>query len=85
MIVGADNLSLEAFPLELESDYIPVHTYLLAEQGVPIVELVDLEDLSRERIYEFAFNGGPLKFRGSDAVPIRPIAWPLTQSITLKE
>ena len=74
MIVGADNLSLEAFPSELEDDYVPVHTYLLAEQGTPILELVYLEDLSRDRIYEFAFVGGSLKFRGADAAPIRPIA-----------
>lgn len=79
MIIGADNLSLEAFPSELESDYVPVHTYLLAEQGVPILELVNLEDLSRDRIYEFAFVGGSLKFRGADAAPIRPIALPLMQ------
>jgi len=77
MIVGADNLSLEAFPSELEDDYVPVHTYLLAEQGTPILELVYLEDLSRDRIYEFAFVGGSLKFRGADAAPIRPIALPL--------
>jgi kynurenine formamidase len=77
MIVGADNLSLEAFPSELEDDYVPVHTYLLAEQGTPILELVYLEDLSRDRVYEFAFVGGSLKLRGADAAPIRPIALPL--------
>lgn len=77
MIVGADNLSLEAFPSELSSDYVPVHTYLLAEQGAPILELVNLEALSRDRVYEFAFIGGALKLRGADAAPIRPIAFAL--------
>ena len=77
MIVGADNLSLEAFPSELETDYVPVHTYLLAEQGTPIIELAYLEDLSRDKVYEFAFIGGSLKLRGADAAPIRPIAIPL--------
>lgn len=77
MIVGADNLSLEAFPSELESDYVPVHTYLLAEQGTPILELVYLEALSRDKVYEFAFIGASLKLRGADAAPIRPIALPL--------
>jgi kynurenine formamidase len=37
MIVGADNLSFEAFPSELATDYVPLHTYLLAEQGAPII------------------------------------------------
>ncbi len=77
MIVGADNLSLEAFPSELETDYVPVHTYLLAQQGTPILELVNLEELSRDQVYEFAFIGGSLKFRGADAAPIRPIAIPV--------
>lgn len=77
MIVGADNLSFEAFPSEVEGNYVPLHTYLLAEQGAPILELVYLEDLSRDRIYEFAFIGGSLKLRGSDAAPLRPIAFPL--------
>jgi len=77
MIVGADNLSFEAFPSELEDDYVPLHTYLLAQQGVPILELVYLEDLSKDAIYEFVFIGGSLKLRGADAAPIRPIAIPV--------
>ena len=77
MIVGADNLSFEAFPSELETDYVPVHTYLLAEQGAPIVELAYLEELSHDKVYEFAFLGGSLKLRGADAAPLRPIAVPV--------
>lgn len=77
MIVGADNLSFEAFPSQDENNYLPVHTYLLAEQGAPIMELVFLDDLSKDKVYEFAFIGGSLKLRGSDAAPIRPIAIPL--------
>ena len=80
MIVGADNLSFEAFPSEIDTDYVPVHTYLLAEHGVPIIELVDLEGLARDRVYEFAFVGGSLKLRGADAAPMRPIALPLLPS-----
>ncbi|WP_429818598.1 cyclase family protein [Ensifer sp. B1-9] len=77
MVVGADNLSFEAFPAETEDNYIPVHTYLLAQQGAPIIELINLEELSKDRIYEFAFVGASLKFRGADAAPIRPVAFPL--------
>ncbi len=77
MIVGADNLSFEAFPSELEDDYVPLHTYLLAQQGAPIIELIYLEDLSKDKVYEFAFIGGSLKLRGADAAPIRPIAIPV--------
>jgi kynurenine formamidase len=76
MIVGADNLSFEAFPSEVQGNYVPVHTYLLAQQGAPILELVQLEQLAKDSVYEFAFLGGSLKLRGSDAAPIRPIAIP---------
>ena len=77
MIIGADNLSLEAFPSEVEGNYIPVHTYLLAQHGVPIMELVNLEALAADNVYEFAFIGASLKLRGADAAPMRPIAIPL--------
>jgi len=77
MVVGADNLSFETFPSEVEGNYLPLHTYLLAMQGAPIMELVNLEGLSRDRVYQFAFIGASLKFRGADAAPIRPIALPI--------
>jgi hypothetical protein len=46
---------------------VPVHTYLLAQQGAMILELVQLEQLARDRVYEFAFIGASLKLRGADA------------------
>ncbi|MNT02590.1 hypothetical protein D3C72_1370940 [compost metagenome] len=54
-----------------------MHTYLLAQQGAPIIELVNLEALAKDRVYEFAFIGASLKLRGGDAAPMRPIAIPL--------
>ncbi len=80
MVVGADNLSFEAFPPEVSGNYVPVHTYLLAQTGTPILELVELEALARDRVYEFAFIGAPLKLRGADGAPLRPIALPLAPS-----
>lgn len=77
MLLGSDNLSLETFPVETEKNWIPVHTYLEAEQGVAIMEVVDLEALSREKIYEFAFIGASLKLRGATGAPMRPVALPL--------
>lgn len=77
MVVGADNLSFEAFPSEVDGNYVPLHTYLLAQQGAPILELVFLEQLAEDRVYEFAFIAGSLKLRGADAAPLRPIAMAL--------
>lgn len=77
MVVGADNLSFEAFPSEVTGNYVPVHTYLLAQSGTPILELVELEALARDKVYEFAFLAASLKLRGADAAPLRPIAIPI--------
>jgi kynurenine formamidase len=77
MAIGGDNLSLEHFPAEPGHNWIPVHTYLLAQRGIPIIEVVNLEELSRERVYEFAFVAASLRFRGASAAPFRPIAMPL--------
>ena len=77
MIIGADNLSFEAFPSEVSGNYVPVHTYLLTQMGVPILELVDLESLSQAGVYQFAFVAASIKLRGADAAPMRPIAFPI--------
>lgn len=78
--LGADNLSFEAFPSESTDNYVPVHTYLLAQQGITIMELMNLEKLAKDRVYQFAFMATPLKIRGGDAAPIRPIAIPYLPS-----
>lgn len=75
--IGADNLSFETFPPEEEGNYLPLHTYLLGQQGAYILEVVELSELSRDKVYEFAFIGASLKLRGADAAPMRPIAIPL--------
>lgn len=79
MVIGADNLSLETFPVETVDNWIPVHTYLEAEQGVAIMEVVFLEELASDAIYEFAFIGASLKLRGASGAPMRPIALPVKQ------
>lgn len=77
MLLGADNLSFEAFPPERDDNWVPVHTYLLAEKGVMFLEQMDLELLAKDEIYEFAFIGASLKFRGASGAPMRPLAIPL--------
>ncbi len=77
MLLGADNLSFEAFPPEREDNWVPVHTYLLAEKGVMFIEQMFLEDLSKDKVYEFAFIAASLKLRGASGSPMRPIALPV--------
>ncbi len=74
MMIGADNLALEQMPSADPGNWQVVHTYLLAEAGVPIIEVVDLEALAAAREYEFAFIGACLKIKGATGSPMRPIA-----------
>ena len=50
---------------------------LFAEAGVPIMEVVDMEGLSQEQMYELCFIGAGIKLRGATAAPMRPLAMPL--------
>ncbi|MEQ8904460.1 cyclase family protein [Ekhidna sp.] len=79
MLLGADNLSFEAFPPEREDDWVPVHTYLLAEKGVMFIEQMYLEELANDEVYEFAFIAASLKLKGASGSPMRPIALPISK------
>jgi kynurenine formamidase len=68
--VGSDTIAFEKVP----AARMPVHVHLLVESGIHIIEALNLEDLSRERIYEFVFIAAPLKIRGGTGSPIRPLA-----------
>jgi kynurenine formamidase len=74
IIIGADNHCLEQAPSADPENWQVVHTYLLAEAGVPILEIANLEDLAEDRVYEFAFFGACIRFRGATGSPMRPVA-----------
>ena len=77
-VIGGDNSALEQMPAADPENWQVVHTYLLGEAGVPIMELVDCEQLAAQRLYDFAFIGACLKIRGATGAPMRPLAMPLT-------
>lgn len=76
MLVGSDTTGLEVAPAPEGSDtFIPVHKYLIIEQGVHIGELHDLEALAREKVYEFCYVAVTNKIAGSTAgFALRPLA-----------
>ena len=78
IMIGADNLTLEQTPSSHPLNFFPVHTYLLAEAGVPILEMAWLEDLAADNLHEFAFFGACIKLRGATGAPMRPVAMPLS-------
>jgi kynurenine formamidase len=52
----------------------PVHTLLLIQNGIYIMESLDLEELARQRVYEFLFVALPLKIRGATGSMVDPVA-----------
>ena len=75
-MIGSDTSGLEVSPAPEGSDsFIPVHKYLLVEQGVHIAEFHYLEDLAKDNVYEFCYVGITNKIAGSTAgFTMRPLA-----------
>ena len=74
--VGADNMAWDA-PDDRDPETgatLFAHVYLLPQKGVYIIENLNLEELGRDRRYEFAFIGIPLKLNGATGSPLRPLA-----------
>ena len=76
MLIGSDTSGLEVGPAPKGSDaFVPVHKYLLVEQGVHIGEFHYLEDLARDRVYEFCYSAATNKIAGTTAgFTMRPLA-----------
>jgi kynurenine formamidase len=70
---GSDTIPFERIP----EPNMPVHVHLLVESGIHIIEVLNLEELARDRTYEFLFIAAPLKLRGGTGAPVRPLAFPL--------
>jgi kynurenine formamidase len=67
---GSDTVAFERVP----SPDMPVHVHLLVENGIHIIECLNLETLAAERIYEFLFVAAPLRIEGGTGSPLRPFA-----------
>lgn len=67
---GSDTHAFEKVP----DNALPVHCHFLVEKGIHIMEMADLEELARRRVYEFLFVALPLKIHGATGSPVRPIA-----------
>jgi kynurenine formamidase len=77
--IGADQECVEVGPSEHDDNWLPGHCHFLAEAGVPMIELVDLEALARDGVHEFCFIAAPIRLRGATGAPLRPLAMPLAR------
>ena len=76
MLVGSDTSGYEVSPAPPGSGTsIPVHRYLLVDQGVHIGEFHNLEGLSAAKVYEFCYTAATAKIKGTAAgFAMRPTA-----------
>ncbi len=77
IVIGVDNISTDVGPSQEADNWVPVHSAMLSQRGVPIMQNVNLEQLAADRVHQFAWIGAPLKLRGADGAPMRPIALPI--------
>ncbi len=83
IMIGSDTSGLEFGPTPADNSayrqkyrsFNPVHKYLLVDQGIHIGEFHYLEDLARDRVYEFCYVASTNKIRGAAAgFTLRPLA-----------
>jgi kynurenine formamidase len=73
MLIAADNCCVEGRPSE-PGYSLPVHAMMLIQQGIYLIENLELEKLAAARAYEFAFIVQPLKIKGATGSAVVPIA-----------
>jgi kynurenine formamidase len=72
--VGADNWAIEVFPSEDKQRPFQVHQWNLVRHGIYHLEIMDLKELARDKVYEAAFIFAPLRLKGATGSPGNPIA-----------
>lgn len=72
--IGTDTEGVEQLPSVVPGNPHPVHSLLLTERGVPLIEMLDLEMLAADSRHTFMFVGLPTKIRGSTGALMDPVA-----------
>ena len=73
ILMGVDQAAFECDSPDPTNPH-PVHQFMLIENGIHIMEFTYLEDLSKDKVYDFMFVVCPLKNKGCTGSMIRPIA-----------
>ncbi|USQ80122.1 cyclase family protein [Ornithinimicrobium faecis] len=71
---GADSIAFEHLRPGAGHGLLPVHRLFLVESGIYIIETMNLEQISVDRVYEFTLVLAPLNIFGATGSPVRPLA-----------
>jgi kynurenine formamidase len=74
MLVGSDNMGVEANPNPDRQLSLPVHQIMLVVHGIYLLEALKLDELVANAVYEFALVLQPLKIQGGTGSTVAPIA-----------
>ena len=72
--IGTDHPACERYENIEDPVETPLHRHALRDLGVYLLENLDLEDLSRDKVYEFLFVGTPLRITHGTGSPWNPLA-----------
>jgi kynurenine formamidase len=73
MMIAADNCCVEVRP-SVPGTSLPVHSMMLIQYGIYLLENLRLEKLAAAQAYEFAFIVQPLKLKGATGSNVAPVA-----------
>jgi kynurenine formamidase len=73
-VVGADTWPVEAVPGENEKRPFECHTIWITMNGIYINENLNLAELAKDRVYEFAWSFNPLPLMGGTGSPGNSVA-----------
>lgn len=71
-VLGTDTTATEPYPFPDPTH--TTHVAMLVEKGVHLLEILDLDEIARDRMFEFLFICLPLKIVGATGSWVRPIA-----------
>lgn len=71
---GADTIAFERLAPGAGHSVLPAHRVLIVENGVYIIEAMDLDALADANVAEFTFILIPLNLHGATGSPVRPLA-----------
>ena len=74
ILVGADNIAVEAGPSPDPADAAPLHVELIRNRGIYLMELIDLEELVSHQRADFLLVVAPLPLVGGVGSPVNPVA-----------
>jgi kynurenine formamidase len=72
-MVGADSCCVQVMPA-LKPDTLSPHLELFLKEGIYLLENMNLQELARDRAYEFLLISPPLRIKGATGSPVRPLA-----------